>query len=105
MLGLVLQTQSAKSPAQRVTALFILIHIQRGEARAFGQEVTARNAVGQRGIAPLQKRDGGRNGGQITILLLCKGLHGWRAFFGGQGRHALGHGTQAVGREQLQHQR
>jgi hypothetical protein len=65
--------------------------------------VAPHDAVGQRGVSPLQKRNRGRNRGQIALLLRDKGLHGRRVLPGRQALDALGHGAQAIGRE-LQHQ-
>jgi hypothetical protein len=66
--------------------------------------VAPHDAVGQRGVSPLQKRNRGRDRGQIALLLRDKGLHGRRVLPGRQALDALGHGAQAIGREQLQHQ-
>ena len=104
MLGLVVQSQGPESPAQRIAAFLVLIHIERGKARAFGQKVAPHDAVGQRGVSPLQKSNRGRNRGQIALLLCDKGLHGRRVLPGRQAPDALGHGAQAIWREQLQHQ-
>ena len=105
VLGLVVQAQGAKSPAQRVAALLMNIDIERGEARPFGQEAAAHDAVRQRAVAPLQKGNGGANGGQIPVLLRGKALHRRALLFGGHRIDPGGHCAQTFRREQAQHQR
>ncbi len=105
VLGAVLQAQGAKGPAQRVAAFLVHIDIERGKARPLGQKVAADNAVRQRRVAPLQEGDGGRNGGQITLMLPQKGLHRRAVLPHRQRLYHLQHLAQALGREQAQHQR
>ncbi|MNV04116.1 hypothetical protein D3C71_944040 [compost metagenome] len=104
VLGLVVQAQGAKGPAQRVAALVVYIHIQRGEAWALGQVVAACNAVRQRAVAALQEGNGGADGGEVAVLLRRKTLHGGALLFGGKRIHLGGHRAQPFGREQAQHQ-
>jgi hypothetical protein len=51
----VLHAQRAEGPGHRVTAVRVHVHGQRLEARAFGQEAAAADAVRQRGVTPLQE--------------------------------------------------
>ncbi|MNL13670.1 hypothetical protein D3C87_1345830 [compost metagenome] len=105
VLGAVLQPQRAEGPTQRVAAVFVHVDVQRAETRAFGQEVAAHDAVGQRGIAPLQECDRWPDGGQVARLHRHERLDGGRVLVKRQRVDPIRHGAQALRRQQAQHQR
>jgi len=103
--GVVLRTERAEGPGERAAAVGVLEGIERREARAFGQEGAAADAVRQRGVAALQKRQRRRDGGGVTGVVGLEGLHPRRALGGGQRGDARVHAGQAVARQQFQRQR
>ncbi len=63
----VLHTERAEGPGQRVTSVVVDVDVERLEARAFGQEGAAADAVRQRGVAALQKGQRWRHRGPIAV--------------------------------------
>jgi hypothetical protein len=102
--GPVLQAQGAEGPGQRVLALFGGVAVQGLEARAFGQEAAGVDAVGQRGVAPLQEGDHPGHGGAVGVELGQEVVDLRRALALRQGLRRRAQFVQAGGREQAQHQ-
>jgi len=101
----VLLTQGAKGPGQGVAAFIVhVIRIECGKARAFRQQAASSDAVAQRGIAPLQESDGGRDGAVVALEMVEEKIHAGAARRLGLCPGACLHLQQTVGREQRQHQ-
>ena len=70
MLCAVVLPECTECPGQRVGRLGVAVHIQRGKARTFRQEAAPCDAVAQCEVAPLQKRNRGRNGGEVVVKVV-----------------------------------
>ena len=103
VLGAVGQAQHAEGPGQRV-AVFLAadVVVQRGEARALGQQGAGVDAVRQHRVAPLQEADHRADGGAVGVEVPEEVRH----LPAGPGLLAGGvvQAVQALGREQVQHQ-
>ncbi|MDT4848613.1 hypothetical protein FQZ97_827070 [compost metagenome] len=105
---LVLHAQSAERPGQRVAAFFaqrrVHVHLQRGEARAFGQQLARGDAVRQRRVPALQEGDHQADGGAVARELVEEGVHAGRALRFGLRQRVTAHGFEPGRRKQLEHQ-
>ena len=99
----VLLTQCTEGPAECVATLVIKC-IKRGKARTFRQKTTPGDAVAQRGVAPLQKRNRRCNALLVTREMVEECIHAGAAFGFGQSQCNDPYLRQHRRRQQLQHQ-
>ena len=101
----VVRAQCAEGPGQGVGTVLADIGVQRREARPFGQEAAAGDAVHQRRIAPLQEGQRRFDAAQVVVETLLEGVDVRRARRHRQRGDGLAQCEQAFARQQLQHQR
>ena len=87
--GAVGLAQSAKSPANRVARAIVVIGVECRKAWAFGQKAPACNAVTQRAVAALQKRDDRVDADGVIVEMVKEKVHRTRALFNGQGQRCV----------------
>jgi hypothetical protein len=103
--GAVGHAQRAEGPGQRIAALVVDIHVERGEARALGQEGTAGDAVRERRIAPLEEGHGNIDAWPGSPRSAPGRRPRAACGFAGSAFGDLADRLQARRREQAQHQR
>ena len=101
----IVQAERAEGPGQRVAAVIVDVDIERGKARSFRQEAAADDAVRDRRIGALQKRDRRRDRRAIRRELLAKRIDTRRDRSGRQCIDAGLDPVQSSDAEQFQHQR
>jgi hypothetical protein len=87
--GAVGLAQGAKGPTDRVARAIVLISVERRKAGAFGQKAPACDAVAERAVSALQKRDHRVDADGVIVEVVEEEIHRTRALFDRQSQRHI----------------